>query len=152
VFLQGLAVGMLGHAQTYLAALSSNCADNRRTIILIGAVPFLFIGTWSRGIGRIAVFFAFFPPHSETSHLFQSPHRVVGYSVGGESHSRGAVDGGDGRYHKPGAIHAISSPWTHLYRFHATTESLGLGGAASLQTEYLYRPCMLSDSADSDTS
>jgi hypothetical protein len=36
-------------------------------------MPALLVGPRARGIGRIPMFFAFFPPHSETSH--RSPLR-----------------------------------------------------------------------------
>jgi hypothetical protein len=40
------------------------------------------VGPATRGIVRIGVLFAFFPPHSETSHLFQCRDQEAGYSVG----------------------------------------------------------------------
>ena len=71
MLLQGLAIGVFNHTQAHLPTFSPNRADDRRPIIVIGAVPSLFVGAPSRGIGRIAVLFAFFPPHSETFHRFQ---------------------------------------------------------------------------------
>lgn len=141
---------MFDDAQANLSTFSPDRADHGRTLIRIGPMAFLFVSPPTRGIGRIRVFFAFFPPHFETSHWFQSPHWGGGYPVGGESHSHGAVGGDGGRYHTPSAIHAISSRSSPLYRFHATTESLGSGLTASWQTQSRCRPCTPSDTADSD--
>jgi len=70
VSLQGLAIGVLNDAQTRLSTVSANRTDDGRTIILVSAVPWLFVGAPSWGIAGIAVFFPFFPPHSETFHPF----------------------------------------------------------------------------------
>ena len=71
VAFQSFAIGMFDDAQADLPALASDRAHNGRPIIVVGAMAFLFVGPPARGIRRIAVFFALFPPHSETFHRFQ---------------------------------------------------------------------------------
>jgi hypothetical protein len=71
VTLQRFTIGMFDHAEPHVSALASHGADNRRTIIRIRAMPFLFVRTPTRRIAGIMMFFAFFPPPSETSHPFQ---------------------------------------------------------------------------------
>ncbi len=153
MFLQRLAVGMLGHTQPHLVTLASDGANDRRAIILIGSVPSLFVSAPAWRIGRIAVFFAFFPPHAarEPSHQFQSLHRVMPYSVVSVGRSRGAADEDGGRYHTPPVMRAISSRSIRLYRRPATVESLGPDAAACAQTRCPYRPCIPPDSLDTDT-
>src|SRR2546430_7118677 len=67
MLVQGLAVGMLAHAQAALPTLPANRANHRWPVIFIGAVTAPLVGSTPRRIKRIAVLFAFFPPHSETS-------------------------------------------------------------------------------------
>ena len=69
--LQCFAIGVFDHAEPYVSTLAPDRADNRQTIIGIGTMPFLFVRTPPRWIARITMFFAFFPPHSETFRLFR---------------------------------------------------------------------------------
>lgn len=74
VLLQGWLVGMRNDGQPYLPTLTPKGPDDRRTIILIGAMTFAFIGATTRWIVGVEMRFAFFPPRSETSPRFQSRH------------------------------------------------------------------------------
>jgi hypothetical protein len=69
---QRLFIGVLYDSQATLAAPPPDRADHGRAVILVGAVPALFIGSPTWG-GRLAWgFFSFFPPRSETSRQFPS--------------------------------------------------------------------------------
>jgi hypothetical protein len=85
VLLKCFTIGSLDYSQPTLAACATNGSNYRRTIILIVTVPALLVCSTSRRIRWIAVFFAFFPPRSETSHQFQyqyrsKPRRRASYS------------------------------------------------------------------------
>ena len=54
--LQGFAIGVLDDAQAHLSTLAPHRADNGGTIIVIGAVPFLFVRAATRRIRGIPVF------------------------------------------------------------------------------------------------
>ena len=58
---QGLAVGVVGDAQTNLSALASDRTDNGRSIVIICAMPSAFVGPAARRVGWISMCFAFFP-------------------------------------------------------------------------------------------
>ena len=75
-------------AQADLPTLAPNGSNNRRAIIRVGSAPTSVVRTATRRIKRIRVFLAFFPPHSETSRLFQYAHLPAGYSVEENRHSR----------------------------------------------------------------
>ena len=70
MLLQGFAIRVFDDAQAHLSALASDRAHDRQTVIVIGPMAFVFVGPPPRGIVGIAMFFAFFPPHSETFHRF----------------------------------------------------------------------------------
>lgn len=61
VAFERFAIGVVDHPQAHLSALPTNRADLRRTIIVIGSVSPVFVCPPARGIGRILMFFAFFP-------------------------------------------------------------------------------------------
>lgn len=71
VLFQRFAIRVFDDAQAHLPTLAPDRADDGRSVIVIGAVPALFVGPASRWVCRVAVFSAFFPPRSETSHRFQ---------------------------------------------------------------------------------
>src|SRR5712692_2271423 len=77
VLLQRLAIGRVAHAQATLPPLPAHRPDDGRSIIFIRAVSTPLVGSAPRRIKRIAVFFTFFPPRSETSHQFQYLHRAT---------------------------------------------------------------------------
>src|SRR5215210_3872807 len=64
---QGRAVRPLHHPQADLAAAAPDCADYRRAVVLISPMPPPLVSPPARRVGRVGVFFAFPPPHSETS-------------------------------------------------------------------------------------
>jgi len=68
---QGLPISMIAHSQAALATFSANSFDHWRPIIFIRAMSRLLVGSSSRRIYWIAVFFAFFPRAAETFHQFQ---------------------------------------------------------------------------------
>ena len=57
-----------------MSTLPAHRPDDGRPIIVIRAVASPLVGSAPRRIKRIAVFVAFFPPRSETSHRFRSLH------------------------------------------------------------------------------
>jgi hypothetical protein len=69
---QGLFVSVVDHSQAHLSALAADCIDDRRPVIVVGAVSGPFVGPSARWIMRIRVQFTLSPPRSETSRLFQS--------------------------------------------------------------------------------
>lgn len=73
---------MMHHPQSHLPAFTTHRPDNRRAIIIKGAVPALLVGSTARRILGVGVFLAFFPPHSETSHQFQFVDQVAAPLVG----------------------------------------------------------------------
>lgn len=89
VLSQSLAVCVLAHSQTTKSAFSPYSSYYRGTIILIGAVPSLFVGTSARWIAWIGMKIAFFPPRSETSHQFRYPGRARHSGLKSHKHSVG---------------------------------------------------------------
>ena len=77
---------MLNYSQAHLAALTANRPNDRGTVIRVSAVSPLFIGPAAGWVGWIWVIVTFFPPRSETFHLFQSVHPVRGCGVGDAAH------------------------------------------------------------------
>ena len=72
VFLPRLPIGMLPYPQPALATFPTDGPHDGRAIILIGPVASAFVGAAAWRVARIAVFVAFFPPRSGTSHRFLS--------------------------------------------------------------------------------
>jgi len=97
---------MLAHTQPALPTLPADGADDGWTIILIGAVPSSFVGAAVRRIARVAVFVAFLPPHSETSHRFPSPRPATPLSLTLYPRWLGAVCATDGHT----AVRALVPP------------------------------------------
>lgn len=86
VLLQRLAISMVAHSQATLPTLPANRPDDGSPIVFIRAVSPSLVGSSPRRIKRIAVFFAFFPPRSETSHRFQSPHQATPFGLKSHKH------------------------------------------------------------------
>jgi hypothetical protein len=86
---QGLFVSVVNHSQAHLPALAADRADNGRSVIVVGAVSRPFIGPSTRWIIRISVKFAFFPPRSETSRLFQSADLAKDHQAAATPHWTG---------------------------------------------------------------
>ena len=68
------ALRVVDHPQAPWPALPPTRADHRRTISGRGAVPPVFVCPPARGVGRIGMLFAFFPPHADT--VQRSPSRA----------------------------------------------------------------------------
>ena len=64
----------MSYSQTYLLALSAYRTDNRRSVILVVAVPSSLVGSPTRRVPPVEMLLTFFPPHSETSRLSQYAH------------------------------------------------------------------------------
>jgi hypothetical protein len=88
---QSLTVCRRTDSAAALPTLSPNGADNRWSIIVIGAVPALLVSSATRRIIGIRVLFAFFPPRSETSRPFQSPCLAVGSGSTSDTRSVGCA-------------------------------------------------------------
>jgi hypothetical protein len=82
LFFQSGSVGMMDDPQADLPTLTAHRTNDRRAVILIGAVAALFVGSAAGWILWIGVILTFFPPRSETFHPFQSVHPVSGSGVG----------------------------------------------------------------------
>ena len=81
VFFEGFLVGMMHHAQPHLPTITAYGSHHRGAVIIISAMPPLFIGPKAGGIIRITVIVTFFPPRSETSRQFQSVCLLSGFEV-----------------------------------------------------------------------
>ena len=71
-----------------LTAITTHRANHRWSVVIIGAVapgrrgPAFLVGTPTGRIGWVPMFLTLFPPHSETSHPFQSfGHEVAFWAV-----------------------------------------------------------------------
>ena len=81
VFFQGFLVGMMHYSQPYLSTVTAYGANDRGPVIIVGAMPPLFIGPTAGRVIRITVIVTFFPPRSETSRQFQSVRLLSGFEV-----------------------------------------------------------------------
>jgi hypothetical protein len=131
---QGLFVSVVNDSQAHLPALTPDCADNGRSIIVVGAMSPLFVGSLAAWIVRIVVTFAFFPPRSETSRPFQSVGLAKGPAVAAALRWLGSpcayrVPFGDSRRSR-----AQWPLWAHLCISHASAERPALAGSAFPRT------------------
>ena len=152
MLLQRLAICVLDDAQTHLSTLAPDRADDGRPVIVIGAMPTLFVGPTPRRVRRITMFSAFFPPRSETSRQFQLWHLATASRTGGAVHCRASVGADDAPYHKPSPARGINSPWVHPCTRRARVESLALDAGVCSQTASRYTPYTPFDTAGSDTA
>src|SRR6266498_5898888 len=67
--LAGRLVAMPDHPAALFAAVATDDMDDRWPVVVIGAMPPLFIGAPARPIVRVAMGRTFFPPRSGRSHL-----------------------------------------------------------------------------------
>jgi len=86
VIFEGDLVGMMDHSQPHLPAITAYGPHDRRAVIVVRAMPSLFIGSTAGWIFWITVIVTFFPPRSETSRLFQSVHLAKGFGAGPVGH------------------------------------------------------------------
>ena len=82
VSLKGLGSGVLDDPDTHLPTLSTDSTNNGGTVIVIGTLAPPLVGPTTRGVVRVQMLDPFFPPHSETSHRFQSVGQGAGFLVG----------------------------------------------------------------------
>src|SRR4029453_12748746 len=80
-----------------LPTIATDGSDDGGTIILIGPVPSSLVGAAARRVARVAVFVAFFPLRSETSHRFPSPRPVTPVSSTSYTRWLGVACATDGR-------------------------------------------------------
>src|SRR5438046_5407362 len=85
---QGLTLSIHHHPQPNLAAETTHCPQNRRTVIGEGSTSTSFVSPSARRVGGVEVLNALFPPHSETSRRFQSQGQAKGSPVGAVGHYR----------------------------------------------------------------
>ena len=78
--------GIRHDPQADLACFTSNRTYDRWSVIGIGPPPRPLVGSTTRRVSPVEVFVSFFPPRSETSHLFQSVHLLRGYLVATNRH------------------------------------------------------------------
>jgi len=149
VFLQRLSIGMSVHAQPALPTFSAYGPDDGRTIILIGPVTSSLVRAAARRIARVAVFVAFFPPRSETSHQFPSPRQVTSVDPTSCIRWLGAVCATDGRTGaKARVLQLIPSP-VRLCKSRALTTPHGIASDCCLQRGFPYRGYRSVGSGDS---
>ncbi len=142
--------GSADDAQSHLSALSSNRPDDRGTVVGVGSPPTPFVRPASWRIRWVAVFIAFFPPHSETSHRFWSLDRVRALLVAAPERWLARLCGSYARSH---ALHqALWLGWrsAHLYTPRAPAAPLASGSAVGAQTRCRFTGCRSDRTADSD--
>lgn len=86
VVFQSFAIRVMDDPQPDLARFPAHRPDHGRTVIVIGPVSDLFIGPAARRVSRVRVIVTFFPPHSETFHLFQFGDQAALFAVDGVRH------------------------------------------------------------------
>jgi hypothetical protein len=150
VFLQGLAIGMLTHAQSALPTLPANGTDDRWTSVLIGPVSALFVSAATRRVVWVGVFVTFFPPRSETSPRFPSRRLVTLSRLTSHTHWLGAVGATEGRTAGRARVPPLPlSPDPPCIRHGLTTER-GVVPDYCPQTGYPYRGYRFVGSGDTD--
>ncbi len=141
MLLQSLPICMLAHSQAALPTFSANCSDHWGPIIFIRPVTTPFVSPSSRRIIRIAVFFTFFPPHSETSRRSQFP----GLSTPSDStsHKRwlGFFFSSDARTGARVPVPQIRQLRARLCKHLAITRRLVVAQGYFLQIWFLYKGC-----------
>jgi hypothetical protein len=149
VFLQRLSIGMLAHAQPALATFSTDGSHHGRAIILIGAVPSSLVRAAARWIAWVAVFVAFFPPRSETSHRFLSRRPATPGSLTLYIRWLGAVCATDAHIDAKARVLPLTPSPVRLYKSRglATPHSVALDCCP--QRACLYRGYRSVDSGDS---
>jgi hypothetical protein len=152
VLLQSLTIRVLDDTQPNGSALTPDRADDGRTVIIIGAVPALFVGPTAGWVRGIIVFSAFFPPNSETFRRFQLWYPVAGSRVGAGAHYRADVGADDAPYHRLSPTRVTNWPWVHPCTRLARAEPLAPGAVACSQTVSRYIPYKPFDTLGSDTA
>src|ERR1700754_4800120 len=148
MLVQRLAVGMLAHAQAALPTLPANRANHRWPVIFIGAVTAPLVGSTTRRIKRIAVLFAFFPPHSETSR--QSPCRSVPFDSAWQKHWSECACANDARRGGRAPVPEQARWRVRLCRFHVITRPSVADQGCYRRREFPYKDCRPADKVGSD--
>jgi len=139
VLLQRLAIGMVAHAQATVPTLPAHRPDDWRPSIFLRAVATPLVGSAPRRIKRIAVFVPFFPPRSETSHRFQSPHRATPSGLTAHTRWLGFFCASDGRTGVRATVPRLRRSPVHPYKHRAiTTPRAGAQGCCR-QRGFQYR-------------
>ena len=141
---------MLAHAQTALPTFPTDGPDDGRAIILIGPVASPLVGAAARRIKRVAVFVAFFPPRSETSHRF--PSRDPATPGGLTSYTRwlGVVCATDGHTGARARVPQLRPSPVRLCKPRGLTTPHGAAPDYSPQRWFPYRGYRSAGSGDSD--
>lgn len=131
---QGLFVSVVDHSQACLSTLTADRAHNRRSVIVVGTMSRSFVSPSARRVIRIGVKFTFFPPRSETSHLFQ----FAGLAKGHQAAAAPRWIGWPGAYREPFGVRLRSrepgSQSAHPCILREAAEWSVLAGSAFPQT------------------
>ena len=150
VFLQRLPVGMRAHAQPALPTFPADGPDDGRTIVLIGPVPSSVVRAAAWRIAWVAVFVAFFPPRSETSHRFQSPGQAIVEDSTSYTRCLGGGAATDGHTAGRGPVPPLTPSRVRLYKSRGLTTRPGVAPDCCPQKGFLYRGYRRADRHDSD--
>jgi hypothetical protein len=126
-------VRVVAHPKALLTRVARNDADDRRSIIGIGAVAFARIGASARWIGGIAMRRAFFPPRSGTVRQPQtrcrSSPRLVRYRSGSSARAGATCAVACGT----SPTHGLSARWVPRWRCRAAGVPVWRGVGGSFQ-------------------
>ena len=111
----GLPVRMVTDPPALLACLARDDADDRGTIVRIGAVPFALIGALAWRIKRVAMRRTFFPLRSGTARRTQRRCPSSGGWVPWRSHGSGCAAAGYGVAYATVPALGPGGPSTHLW-------------------------------------
>jgi hypothetical protein len=150
VFLPCLPIRVLPHPQPTLATFPADSPHDGRTIILIGAVASSLVGAAARRVARIAVFVAFFPPRSGTSHRFLSRDPATAGNLKCGIRWLGGVSATDGRTGARGRVPQLTSLRGRLGKRHGLTTPHGAVPNCCRRTGFPYRGYRCADSGSSD--
>lgn len=152
VAFERFAIRVVDHPQAHLPALPPNRADHRWTIIVIGAVSPVFVCPTARGIGRICMFFAFFPPHSETVHRSPLRDPAAALWTAGFGHWCEWPDATPTRCRTLTPVPVPDWPWIPPCRSRAITRPPGLDEAVCGRTRFHNTPYTLVGTCGTDTA
>ena len=150
MFLPRLSIRMLAHPQPALPPLPADGAHDGGTIILIGPMPASFVGAAARRSARVAVFVAFFPPHSEPSPRSPSPRPATPLSLTLYTRWLGAVCATDGHTAVRAPVPQLRPSRRPPYTRHPLTTPHDRGPDYCPQKGCLYRGYTSADSYGSD--
>src|SRR5215510_1942898 len=152
VAFERFAIGVVDHPQAHLPALPTNRADHRGTIIVIGPVSPLFVCPTARGLGRIFMFFAFFPPHSETVPRSPSRDPAAAPWTAGFAHWCEWPDATPARCRTSTPVLVPTWLWIHPCIYRATTIPPGLDESVCVRRQFHDTPYTLVGTCGTDTA